>query len=171
MRDPEELRKRADEEPRVYRDTYYDRADGSFTGRGRELRVRVVEQGGTCQTILTYKEPAVDEASGSKPEHETKVADAAVIDTVLRALGAIEYVRLTKDCANYRFNAHGRDMLATMVTVPELDGTFVELETLAIEADLSEALGAVRAVLAELGITDADLTTEQYTDAVLNARA
>ncbi|MFC5748901.1 class IV adenylate cyclase [Actinomadura rugatobispora] len=175
VRDPEglreQLRKRAEEEPSVYRDTYYDRVDGSLTAEGRELRMRVVDRSGTRQTILTYKEPAVDEASGSKPEHETKVADPAVVDTVLRALGAVEHVRLTKDCVNYRFNARGMTMLATVVTVPELDGTFVELETLAAEDELAEALGAVRAVLAELGITDADLTTEQYTDAVLHARA
>jgi adenylate cyclase class 2 len=58
----------------------------------------VVDRSGARQTILTYKEPAVDEASGSKPEHETTVADPAVVDTVLRALGAVEYVRLTKHC-------------------------------------------------------------------------
>jgi adenylate cyclase class 2 len=39
-------------------------------------------------------------------------------------------------------------MLATMVTVPEIDGTFVELETLTDEADLAAALGDVRAVSA-----------------------
>jgi len=38
-------------------------------------------------------------------------------------------------------------MLATVVAVPEIDGTFVELETLTGEADLA-ALGDVRAVLA-----------------------
>jgi adenylate cyclase class 2 len=54
-------------------------------------------------------------------------------------------------------------MLATVVTVPELDGTFVELETIASGDELSEALGAVRGVPGELGISDADPTTEQYT--------
>jgi len=62
-------------------------------------------------------------------------------------------------------------MLATMVTVPEIDGTFVELETLADEAGLAAALGDVRTVLGELGIGEDDLTTEQYTDAVMRARA
>ncbi|WP_307796625.1 hypothetical protein [Actinomadura barringtoniae] len=113
----------------------------------------------------------MDEASGSKPEHETKVADLTVIDTVLRALGAVEYVRLTKHCANYRFTASGRNMLATMVTVPELDGTFIELETLAEPDDLASALADVRAVLTVLGIDERDLTSEQYTDAVINARS
>jgi adenylate cyclase, class 2 len=62
-------------------------------------------------------------------------------------------------------------MLATMVTVPEIDGTFLELETLADETSLAAALSDVRAVLGELGIGEDDLTTEQYTDAVMRARA
>jgi adenylate cyclase class 2 len=62
-------------------------------------------------------------------------------------------------------------MLATVVTVPEIDGTFIELETLADEAGLAAALADVRAVLGELGITENHLTTEQYTDAVMRARA
>jgi adenylate cyclase class 2 len=39
------------------------------------------------------------------------------------------------------------------------------------EADLAAALGDVHAVLGELGIGEDDLTTEQYTDAVMRARA
>jgi len=62
-------------------------------------------------------------------------------------------------------------MLATVVTVPEIDGTFIELETLTDEAGLAAALGDIRAVLRELGIAEDDLTTEQYTDSVMRARA
>ncbi|RAY11499.1 class IV adenylate cyclase [Actinomadura craniellae] len=175
VHDPEalraRLRTRADEEVSVYRDTYYDRPGRPFTAAGRELRVRVVEAAGMRRTVLTYKEPAVDEASGSKPEHETKVADPAVIDTVLIALGAEHLVAFEKHCANYRFTACGRDMLATLVAVPEIDGTFIEVETMADEDDLTAALDDVRVVLAELGIADDDLTTEQYTDAVMRARS
>jgi adenylate cyclase class 2 len=85
------------------------------------------------RTVLTYKAPAVDADSGSKPEHETKVADAATLDTIFRALGLEDLVAFEKHCANYRFTAHRRDMLATVVTVPEIDGTFIELETMADE--------------------------------------
>ena len=76
-------------------------------------------------TIRARQEPAADAASGSKPEHETKVADAAVVDEILRALGLEHLVAFEKHCANYRFTAKARDMLATVVTVPEIDGTFV----------------------------------------------
>jgi adenylate cyclase class 2 len=167
----ERLRHRADAEVSVYRDTYYDRPDQSLTAEGRELRIRLVENGERRRTILTYKEPTVDAASGSKPEYETKVADPAVIDTVLRALGAVILVAFSKRCTNYRFTAEGRDMLATVVTVPEIDGTFVELETMTEESDLRQALNDVRNVMGDLGISDSDITSEQYTDAVMRARS
>lgn len=57
-------------------------------------------------------------------------------------------------------------MLATLVRVSELDGTFLELETLVEEMDVSGALEDVREVLVELGIGADDLTREQYTVAV-----
>jgi adenylate cyclase class 2 len=174
VREPEALRGRlqrlADEERSIYRDTYYDRPGHDLTAEGRELRVRVVETGEMRRTVLTYKEPTVDASSGSKPEHETKVAEAETLDKVFRALGLVHLVAFEKRCANYRFTARGRHMLATVVTVPEIDGTFIELETMVEEADVDEALAYIRTVLHDLGITDDDLTTEQYTDAVMRAR-
>ena len=67
--------------------------------------------------------------------------------------------------------ADGRDLLATLVRVPETDGTFLEVETAAAdEAGPPAALAVVRSVLAGLGIGEDDLTTEQYTDAVAAVR-
>ena len=61
-------------------------------------------------------------------------------------------------------------MLATLVRVPEIDGTFLEIETLVDEAEVSSALDDIRAVLAELGIGSEELTRELYTDAVAAQR-
>jgi adenylate cyclase class 2 len=172
--DPAALRARLEQlaagETSIYRDAYYDHPGRDLTAQGRELRVRVTETSGVRRALLTYKEPAADAASGSKPEHETAVADASVVDMILRALGTDVLIRFEKHCVNYRFTAKGRDMLATVVTVPEIDGVFLELETLAAEHDLADALGDVRTVLGELGLTEGDLTTELYTDAVMRAR-
>ena len=121
------------------------------------------------RVLLTYKEPPADEASGSKPEYETTVADPAVVDVIFQALELEHLVSFEKHCANYRFTTKGRDMLATVVTVPEIDGTFIELETIVSEREVTTALSDIRAVLHELGITDEDLTTEQYTDAVMRS--
>jgi adenylate cyclase, class 2 len=174
VRDPDALRDRlrrlATEEISVYHDTYYDTPDQSLTTSGRELRLRVIETGNERRPVLTYKEPAVDTATDSRPEHETTVGDADVADVVFAALGMEHLVAFRKHCANYRFIARGRDMLATVVTVPELDGVFLEVETQTEEPQLDQALSDIRGVLLELGVAREDLTIETYTEAVRQAR-
>jgi adenylate cyclase class 2 len=54
--------------------------------------------------------------------------------------------------------------------VPEIDGTFLEVETIVVEEDVTAALDDIRAVLADLGIGPEDLTRELYTDAVAARR-
>lgn len=174
LTDPNDVRaaldQRATPEKAVYRDTYYDTADGALDAAGRELRLRTVETPDAVRHLLTFKEPAVDEASGSKPEHETTVATPGAVAHMFQALGYEPAVELTKDCENYELSDGGRDFLATIVRVPEIDGTFLEVETMADEDQVDEALAAVRSVLRQLGVTDDELTTELYTDAVRTAR-
>jgi adenylate cyclase class 2 len=164
------LDERATARTEVYQDTYYDRPSGSLEKAGQELRVRTVHGSEETRTFLTYKGAAVDEESGSKPEHETRVEDAEAVHAMLQGLGYAPFIAFEKRCRNYDLEARGRRMLATLVRVPEIDGTFLELETLADEEDVSAALDDVRAVLAELGIADGDLTRETYTGAVAAQR-
>jgi adenylate cyclase, class 2 len=176
VRDPDRVHRllaaRADGIRSTYADRYFDFPDRRFTEQGRELRVRTVtEDADQSRVLLTYKEPPVDENSGSKPEHETTAADAEVLVTVLTTLGVEEVIAFEKRCVNYRFSAGRWDMLATVVTVPELAGkTFIEVETAASADDVSAALRAIRTVLDELGIADDDYTNEAYTDAVAAKR-
>ncbi|MFG2722725.1 class IV adenylate cyclase [Streptomyces sp. NPDC048416] len=171
---PEAVVKRLDERTtgraEVYQDTYYDDPAGRLEGSDKELRVRTVHGTDETRTLLTYKGAKVDEASGSKPEHETWVSDPEAVHALLRGLGYVPVVAFEKRCRNYDFEANGRKMVATLVRVPEIDGTFVELETIVDEADVAAALGDVRAVLRDLGIEEEDLTTELYTDAVRAGR-
>ncbi|MEV7773066.1 class IV adenylate cyclase [Kitasatospora sp. NPDC086791] len=155
----------------VYQDTYYDAPDGSLMGADRELRIRTVHGPDDTRTVLTYKGARVDEASGSKPEAETRVEDADAAHAIVRGLGLVPRIRFEKRCRNYTFERDGRSLLATLVRVPELGATFIEVETSAPgQDDLGLALTVVRAVLADLGIAEDDLTTELYTDAVAAAR-
>ncbi|MFJ2115255.1 MULTISPECIES: class IV adenylate cyclase [unclassified Streptomyces] len=154
----------------VYRDTYYDRPAGALEDGDQELRVRTVHGQDDTRTVLTFKDAPVDEDSGSKPEYETHVDNAEAVHAIMRGLGYVPVIAFEKRCRNYSFEARGRQMLATLARVPELRGTFIELETLAEEPDIDSALSDVRAVLAGLGITDEDLTREKYTDAVRSAR-
>ncbi|WP_035849537.1 class IV adenylate cyclase [Kitasatospora azatica] len=176
VRDPEAVMAQLERDfgagrAQIYRDTYYDAPDGSLMGADRELRIRTVHSDSDTRTVLTYKGARVDEASGSKPEHETRVDDEVAAHEIVRGLGFVSRIAFEKRCRNYSGHRGGRELLATLVRVPEIDGTFLELETIAVdEQDLPDALAVVRAALEQLGITDRDLTTELYTDAVAAAR-
>lgn len=174
--DPDRVRaalsQRAPVEPASYADTYYDHSDLRLDRAGYELRVRTITTAAASRVVLTYKEPPVPGGQGSKPEHETTASDAEVLHTMLRGVGLIDVIAFTKHCGNYRFTERGRELLATLVRIPELgDQTFIELETAAEPDDVPAALEDVRAVLADLGITDHDLTSETYTSRVAAARA
>jgi adenylate cyclase, class 2 len=176
VRDVDALRaaldQRAPAQMSSYADRYFDYSDHRLTEQGRELRVRTItEHCGRTRVLLTYKEPVADAGSGTKREHETTAEDADVLVTVLTALGVEEFIAFEKQCVNYRFTARERDLLATVVTVPELEGqTFIELETMTDADEVDAALDIVRSVLRELGVSEHDLTTETYTDAVAAQR-
>jgi adenylate cyclase class 2 len=165
------LDQRAAGEASTYSDTYYDTSDRALTATDRELRVRVIEHEGFRRCRVTYKEAAVA-GTTSKPEHETSVGDPAVFGTLFAGLGLAVLVELTKHCVNYAFDAYGYRMLATVVTVPELAGAFLEVETqVDAPGDVPAALAAIRRLLAELDIGANDLDTSDYTDLVLRARS
>lgn len=174
VRDPESVLARLEKHgagrAEVYRDTYYDQPDGALAASDRELRVRTIHGPDDTRSVLTYKGARVDDASGSKPEHETRVDDPDAVHAMLLGLGYQVSIAFEKRCRNYEFTAHGRRMLATLVRVPEIDAHFLEVETIVAPGQLREALDDVRAVLAGLGIDETDLTTEQYTDAVAAVR-
>lgn len=165
------LEERAVGRAEVYQDTYYDTADHALDASDRELRVRTIHGADDTRSLLTYKDARVDEASGSKPEHETRVEGPAAVHAMLRGLGYVPLIQFEKRCRNYDIDARGRRMLATLVRVPEIDGDFIELETIVEDDQLHDALTDIRAVLSELGVADADLTTDTYTEAVATARA
>jgi adenylate cyclase class 2 len=164
------LGRRATVERAIYRDTYYDTPAGQLEREGRELRLRTVETPGLIRHLLTYKEAAVDQASGSKPEYESTVSMPSAVAHMLEGLGYVPSIELTKECENYRFSDDGRDFLATVVQVPEIEGTFLEVETPAEVQYLAAALAAVRSLMQNLGVDECELTTELYTDAVRSTR-
>lgn len=143
VQDPEDVMARLEAaygpgRPQVYQDTYYDDPVSQLMGGDRELRIRTMHSADDTRTVLTYKGARVDEASGSKPEHETRVEDAAAAHEIVRGLGYVPRIAFEKRCRNYAFQHDGRELLATLVRVPELDATFIELETLAkAEEDLA----------------------------------
>lgn len=176
LRNPEhvmgQLDQMAEGQAEVYQDTYYDDPSGSLDAQDQELRVRTIHGPSSTRSVLTYKGARVDSGSGSKPEHETLVDNPESVHAMLRGLGYVPAITFQKLCRNYEFSSHGRRLLATLVQVPEIDGTFLEVETMVPgEKELSTALDDVRSVMSELGIHESDFTTELYTDAVAARRA
>lgn len=168
----EQLARRAEARVEVYRDTYYDDPSGTLDAGDQELRVRTIHGPDSTRSVLTYKSARVDAESGSKPEHETHVDNPEAVHATLRGLGYVPAISFQKRCRNYEFSSHGRSLLATLVQVPEIEGTFLEIETMVQEEnELAAALADVRAVMGELGIRDDDFTTELYTEAVADRRA
>jgi len=175
VRQPEEVRRRllerSAEAVSVYHDTYYDRADRALSRTDRELRVRIVERAGRRRCVLTYKNAVADPVSGSKPEHETVVERADSLATILDALGFERIIAFEKHCSNFAFQAGDRQIQATLVRVPELEGMFLEVETLVEDhADVQPALALIRRIVGDLGIAVDDLTTDLYTDLIRQRR-
>jgi len=146
VREPGDVRRlldeRAEARVEVYRDTYYDRPSGELGAADEELRVRIIKG---RRTVLTWKGAAIDPVSGSKPEYETAVDDADAAHAILRGFGYVVLIAFEKRCRNYELTPYGREMLATLMEVPELEGTFLKVEA-------------------------GKLTTETYTGAVTESR-
>jgi adenylate cyclase class 2 len=165
-----QLRGLAESEPSTYADTYYDFPDRRLTETGRqELRLRVIDKPNGRKAVWTFKGAMLDAAS--TPEWETEVADPQATDAILTGLGMTHLIEYTKRCENFKFTAHGHPIVATIVTVPEIEGTFLEIETLVPDgASRDDALKAIHGVLADLGLTKADLEPTFYIDLVLAHR-
>jgi adenylate cyclase class 2 len=166
------LRERTEPQLVTYEDTYFDDDKRTLSSSDQELRIRTITGRNSKRHVLTFKDTAVDQATGSKPEHETTVSDRAPVEYLLKKLGYLPFISFSKICENYRFTSRDREILATVATVPELDGTYLELETQAgNESDLTAVLADLRSILYDLSITASDLTTELYTDAVARKRS
>lgn len=167
------LRQWAAEDTVIYRDTYYELPGRELDSSGRELRLRTIS-GATTRHVLTYKEPPVDTESQSKPEYETEIVDRSVLAHMFSGIGLVEDIAFEKHCRNYRFHRDGRDFLATLVQVPEIDdSTFIELETMVPASDdVPAALDAIKGVFIELGIDPAtELNGRYYQDMVTEHRS
>jgi adenylate cyclase, class 2 len=150
----------------VYEDTYYDYPDRRLTSAGRqELRVRVIRAQDARRTRLTFKGTMLDAAS--TPEYETTVEDPDALHAILTRLGLEPIIAYGKHCANHTFTRQGRDVVATLVHVPEIDRSFLEIETLVADGEPSdEALATIWNVAGSLGLDREDEEPTFYIDLV-----
>lgn len=133
-----------------------DDAAESLRESGTALRVRTVGETG----LLTFKGPAeVCRGVKSRVELESAVADPEAVLAVLGALGFTPWIRYEKRRTPWRF----ADPARPLVVVDETPiGLFAEVE--------GEA-AAVRALVAELGVSEGELLGGSYVRLYLEARA
>jgi adenylate cyclase, class 2 len=147
----------------IYRDCYYETPSRELSSRGQELRLRTIDSS-DVRHLLTFKEAAVDDESGSKPEHETQIEDRNAVERTFLGLGYVVDIEFEKQCLNFRFSECGRDFLATVVQVPEIgDASFLELETMVPSADdVPAALEHIKQVFVTLGIDPVSALNPRY---------
>lgn len=166
----DKLSSRATGQASVYRDCYYETPSRELSSRGQELRLRTID-GVDVRHLLTFKEAAVDEESGSKPEYESQIEDRGAMERTFLGLGFVVDIEFEKQCLNFRFSESGREFLATVVRVPEVgDASFLELETMVPSAeDVPAALNDVKQVFVSLGIDPVTALNLRYYQEMVTA--
>jgi adenylate cyclase class 2 len=162
-------------------DVYYDAPHREFASTDEALRVReertvheptdAVRRGEwdespeEVRTRLTYKGPLVDDASKTRREFETCVADGTALSKLLDALGFEPAARVRKEREEFEFDGYA-------VTLDSVEGVgeFVEVDRAVPESEVAAARERAFEVVAELGLDpDATIRTS-YMEMVLEAR-
>ncbi|MGB5941549.1 MAG: class IV adenylate cyclase [Leeuwenhoekiella sp.] len=151
-----------------YEDFYFDR-DNSLDKEEKELRLRIKTNlgSGVSKTLLTFKDSPFDAKSKSKPEFETSVEDFKNTREILLRLGYSVTASYTKNCEIFNFDYHGCEMEVALVTINGLENTYLEIETLTEDKqDIDRLFKLLHGFLSRIGITEADLTSAYYVDAL-----
>lgn len=139
--------------PSTQIDTYYAHPSRNFADTDEALRIRRVE--GRCS--ITYKGPKTDETSKTRQELDISIgsidAEGRQFDALLLALGFHEVMSVKKLREEALFMQADRDY-SVCLDLAEGLGWFVEIETIAEEADVPAALNALDSLASQLQLTD-----------------
>ncbi|AQL44220.1 adenylate cyclase [Halorientalis sp. IM1011] len=105
-------------------DTYFDAPHRDFAETDEALRLREERDADGAVTELTYKGPLVEQASKTREEIESKVADRERVQAIFESLGFSPAATVEKERTRYRIE----EFTVTLDTVSEV-GEFVEVET------------------------------------------
>jgi adenylate cyclase class 2 len=146
-------------------DTYYDAPDREFAETDEALRIRTERTDEEVETRLTYKGPLVEQASKTREEAETAVADEDALAEILAGLGYDPAASVSKERTRYRLDGY-------TVTLDSVDGLgdFVEVE-MDVEADIGSAREGAREVMDKLGLDADEQIRTSYLGLLLDADA
>ena len=156
----------------IYDDLYFDK-NNELDQRNCELRIRkkTFPLSGKTTNWLTLKEAPFDQKTRSKPEFETEISNFNETKAIVEGLGYTLKIRYTKNCLFYYATYKNVELEISVVELPELTETFIEIETQTEELNQTDALFKVLYnFLDELGMNENDLTTTQYQDAMRESR-
>jgi adenylate cyclase class 2 len=154
-----------------YQDQYFTHDVLQFKKQDAEFRLRAITEAHRLQrTVMTYKGGIIDEATQSKSEYEAEIRDQREMRILLESMGFRCYIEFTKVCQDYRFSVEGHDIGATIVSLEEVDGTWIEIESIVDESALRAELEWLEHFSTTLGLAADDRTTARYEDAVASAR-
>lgn len=143
------------DEPVDQTDTYFRHPARDFAQTDEALRLRSVGQ----RNWLTYKGPVIDRRTKTRREIETPLGDgpamAGEFAEILSALGFEPVRTVRKRRAVWHLTREGRDIEVSLDDVAGL-GTYLEVETLAADAQRAAAQQAILAVAAGIGLYEAE---------------
>ncbi len=143
----------------VQEDTYYDAPHRDFAATDEALRIRRERpaDGDAFEARVTYKGPLVDDASKTREEFETGVADGETMADVLDGLGFEPAATVRKERERYAVDGY-------VVTLDSVDGLgeFVEVETETDEAGVAAAREGAFDLLDRLGLDPDDGIRTSY---------
>ena len=150
------------------RDVYYDAPHRAFAETDEALRIRHetddAGESNDTSTRLTYKGPRLDEASKTRVEHETAVAEATELADVLDCLGFEPAATVEKQREYWTLEG----FTITLDAVSEV-GEFVEIERAVENQDaIDETREAAVETLARLGLDVDDQVTTSYLGLLLD---
>lgn len=156
----------------VYDDSYYDQKNLLAT-KEQELRIRIKKNlnTGSTSSYLTLKDTPFDVKTKSKPEYETQIDNPEAAAQLLNKLGYDKKINYQKNIQFFTFDFSDKPIEVSLVTLPELTQTFIELETQVNESSQTDnAFKVLYKLLEILAIEQTALTTEYYQQMVKKAR-
>ena len=139
-------------------DTFFQHPCRNFVQTDECLRLRNrVLPDGTAEYSITYKGPKIDALLKTRQEIEIPIAEPEHWEDLLIALGFCKSASVHKFRRRQTLVVNHRDIgvvLDTLPALPEGSRTFVELETLATEAELEECRALILGIAEQLGLSE-----------------
>ena len=145
-------------EPVEESDDFFQHPSRDFVQSDECLRLRNrVFSDGTSEHSLTYKGPKIDANTKTRQEIEMPITEPERWEDLLTALGFHKTASVQKFRRRQRLIVNRRRVeivLDTLPVLPESNRLFIEMETIATEADVKECQALILGIALQLGLSE-----------------